>query len=102
MDALATLIATTVAQTLPTPIGEALSVASFADKAGVVGILVLACIWLGYLYLCERKENRQMQREVVANSREMTQAIMGFQATVNSFKDTMNSILPYLRSAPKE
>jgi len=75
------------------------------EQLGIVGVLFLVIVWLGFLYWKERQKTEKLTErlfsELAENSKEMTAALMGVEQTVGGFKTTLESLKMYLCNPPR-
>lgn len=72
---------------------EAVQLAEVAERSGVVFVLTLVCIGLGWLYWQERKDNKALHLKILENSKEMTAAAVGVQNTIAGLKEMLAAVL---------
>ncbi len=76
--------------------GDAVSVAKAVEQGGIIFVLAIVCLGIGWLYIQERKKNDRLNCYIMSNNKDMITAILGVQNAIIGFKDALNSIRPYL------
>lgn len=77
--------------------GEAIQIVDVVNEVGVVAVLVLLCLWLGYMFMRERKNVEMLHDRIAETGKEVTAAITSVDTTVKNFDETLKTLKPFLR-----
>jgi len=63
---------------------DAIKLVETVDKLGLIAVLGLLCLWLGYMWMRALRRIEELHKGEIDNVREMTKAIISFESTLEN------------------
>lgn len=70
-------------------VSDAIKIVETVDKLGLIAVLVLLVLWLGFMYMRAQKRIEDLHNGEIENSKETTAAIVTFEATLRNLEQTI-------------